>query len=291
VGKKAKPKLTTRQKASRKINRHRQWRKWWQVSQRFFILSTLLCTLAVAAGGWWFWHSGRLSQMAEGVSNRFWAATAQMGFKVAHIYLEGRKFTPSADINEALHLQPGDPILALSLSQLRAKLEAVPRVKYAEVERVLPDQLHIHIVERQPIAVWQNEGKLHLIDDDGVVMEYIDPKQYGQLLLVVGEDAPSHAHALLSALAATPELYKSIASASRVGERRWNIQFKNGAVLKLPEANIGEAWQNFARLEQDQHVLERSIRTVDMRLSDRVFIKLEPAPEPKTEKQQPGRET
>ncbi len=285
----AKPKLTTRQKESRKINRKRQWRKWWQTSQRFFVLSALAGTFTIAAGGWWFWHSGRLTQTEDLVSDRFWQATADLGFKVDHVYLEGRKFTSVSDINDALSIHSGEPILGLSLSEMRARLEAIPRVRYAEVARVLPNQLHVHVVEREPVAVWQNEGKMHLIDIDGVVMEYIDPAQYGQLLLIVGEDAPSHAHTLLSTLALEPELYKNVVSASRVGERRWNIRFKNGVELKLPEQNEAAAWQSFAQMENDQHVLERAVRSVDMRLSDRVFIKLAPS-DPKAEKQG-GRET
>lgn len=287
---KTKPKLTTRQRTSRKINRHRQWRKWWQTSQRFFILSALVCTVAIAAGGWWFWHSGRLSQTEEALSDRFWQGTAKLGFKIEHVYLEGRNYTALSDINDATHIHLGDPILGFSLSDMRARLEAIPRVRYAEVARVLPDQLHIHIVERQPIAVWQNEGKLHLIDSDGVVMEYIDPAQYGQLLLVIGEDAPGNTHALLTTMALAPELYKNVASASRIGERRWNIHFKNGVELKLPEHDTAKAWQDFAHMEQEQHLLERAVSSVDMRIADRVFIKLTPA-QPKTEKQEGGSET
>lgn len=280
---KAKPNLTIRQKASRKINRKRQWRKWWQTSQRLFVISTLAGVLGIAAGGWWFWHSGKLTQMADGMSGRFWQSTAHMGFKVEHVYLEGRKFTPLADITEAIGVHAGDPILSFSLSTMRARLEAIPRVRYAEVARVLPNQLHVHVVERQPIAVWQNEGKMHLIDADGVVMEYIDPAQYGQLLLVVGEDAPSHAHELLGVLQSEPELSKNVVSASRIGERRWNLHFRNGIELKLPEQQPAQAWQNFARMEHDQHLLERAVKSVDMRLSDRVFIKVAPA-EPKPDK-------
>lgn len=290
---KAKPKLTTRQKASRKINRKRQWRKWWQTSQRLFVIGALIGTLALAAGGWWFWHSGRLEQTAEAVSGRFWASTAHLGFKVDHVYLEGRRFTPLADITQAMDIKNGDPILSFSLSAMRARLEAIPRVKYAEIARILPNQLHVRVVEREPIAVWQNEGKLHLIDADGVVMEYIDPRQYGQLLLVVGEEAPSHAGALLNTLAQVPDLLKSVSSASRIGERRWNILFKNGTMLKLPEQNAAAAWQSFAQMEHEQHLLERAVKSVDMRLSDRVFIKLTP-PEPKTKtktEKQGGSET
>jgi len=270
-------KLTTRQKESKKINRKRAVRKWWQkASRRFVIISVAACVLSFMAASWWFWHSGKLEQMASTIGGSVWQQTAKLGFRVEDVYLEGRKFTPVADVTKAMNVRTGEPILAISLEQMRARLQAIPRVKYAEVERVLPDQLHIHIVEREPVAVWQNEGKLQLIDSDGVVMEYVDPAQYKQLLLVVGEDAPPHARELLTTLALEPELYKSVVAAVRVGERRWNIRFKNGIELKLPEEKVNEAWQSFARMDSEQHILARAIKSIDMRLGDRVFIKVSP---------------
>jgi cell division protein FtsQ len=270
----AKAKLTPRQRDSKKINRKRAVRKWYQTSMRRFIIVVGVLGLSfLVAGGWWFTHSGKLSQTVTALNDRFFQLTSQAGFKVENINLEGHKFTDIADITKALNVKSGDPILGISLADIRARLEAIPRVKYAEVARILPNELDVHIVERAPAAIWQNEGKLHLIDQDGVVMEYIDPAQYKQLLLVVGEDAPSHAHALLETLALEPELYQEITAAVWVGERRWNIRFKNGIELKLPEEKTAQAWQNFAKLNQENHLLDRAIQSVDMRLADRVFIK------------------
>jgi len=273
----ARTKLTTRQKESKKINRKRAVRKWWQTtSRRVLILSVGAGAILLASGSWWFWHSGRLEQTTAALSDRLWQQTAKLGFSVADVYLEGRHFTPLYDVTKAMGIKTGEPILAISLDDMRARLQSIPRVKYAEVARILPDQLHVHIVEREPVAVWQNEGKLKLIDGDGVVMEYVDPAQYKQLLLVVGEDAPGHAHELLSTLALEPDLYKNVVAAVHIGERRWNIRFKNGVELKLPEQKAADAWQNFARIDREQHLLERAIKSVDMRISDRVFIKVSP---------------
>ena len=272
-----KQKLTTRQKESRKINRKRKLRKWWQVtSRRFLLMSLATIILFLALGGWWFSYSGRLAQMTAGIEARLWQQTAKMGFRVEDLYLEGRKLTPLADITHAMDVRIGDPILAISLSDMRTKLEAIPRIRSAEVARVLPNQIHVHITEREPVAVWQNQGQLRLIDQDGVAMEPVNPKDYPHLILVVGEDAPTHTQALLLMFAQEPELYANITCAIRVGERRWNIRFKNGIELKLPEEKTAEAWQNFVRLEHEHHLLARSITSVDMRLSDRVFIQTAP---------------
>lgn len=236
------------------------------------------------------WRTDKAAQMSQNISQSFWHKTAGMGFKVKNVYLEGRVTTPTAEITRALNIKYGDPILGISLQDMQAALQQIPRVKYAEVSRILPDQLHVHIVEREPVAIWQNEGKLHLIDDEGVAMEYIDPAQYRNLLLVVGEDAPAHTHELFEMLALEPELYKDVAAVLRIGERRWNVRFKNGIELKLPEKDTAQAWQNFANMEHDNHILERAIKSVDMRLSDRIFIKYAPAemPQPKNNS---GRET
>lgn len=280
-----KERLTSRQKQGNATRRKRAVRKWCNTTaRRLTFLGLVSGALVTASGGWWFWHSGKLGQVIAHASATVWQETARMGFKVKDVYLEGRKFTPMEDVNAALGVQAGDPILALSLPEIRQRLEAIPRVKYAEVARVLPDQLHVHLQERVPAAMWQSSGKLHLIDPDGMVMEYVDVKKYPNLLVVVGEDAPGHTHELLETLAASPEIYKQVIAAVRVGERRWNLRFRNGLEVKLPEQNEAEAWQQFVQMEHDHHILSRPVEYVDMRLSDRVYIKSQPAavPEVKT---------
>ena len=281
---KEKKKLTKRQKESQKINRQRAIRMWWQTVSRRVLIGGVICSVIFgSAGGWWLFHSGKLAGVVNNTNDKIWQQTAKFGFKVENVYLEGRKFTPLYDVSKAMGVKTGAPILAISLEDMRLRLQAIPRVKYAEVARVLPDQLHIQIVEREPAAIWQNENKLHLIDNDGVVMEYVDPAQYKNLLLVVGEDAPNHVHDLFNIFALEPEMYKNVAAALRIGERRWNIRFKNGMELKLPEKDAEVAWQAFSRIEKEQKIMERMVRSVDMRLPDRIFIKATPA-DTKTDK-------
>ncbi len=277
---KAKTKLTPRQKQGNATRRKRAVRKWCNTTaRRITFVSIVGVAVVMTAGSFWFWRSGRLEQTVTHVTDSVYQQTAQLGFKVKDVYLEGRSYTAVEDVNAALAVKLGDPILAISLPEMRKRLEAIPRVKYAEVARVLPDQLHVRLVERAPVAVWQSNGKQNLIDPDGVVMEYADTKKYNNLLMVVGEDAPSHIRELLTVLSSQPEMYQQVAAVVRVGERRWNLRFKNGVELKLPEQNLNDAWKQFVQIEGEHHILSRPIVYVDMRLQDRVFIKTQPAAE------------
>jgi cell division protein FtsQ len=158
----------------------------------------------------------------------------------------------------------------------------LPWVKSATVERRLPDAIFVHLTERQPLALWQRNGKLALIDTEGVIVttEHLD--RYSSLLLVVGEEAPPHAQALIDILKTQPELMKRVNSAVRVADRRWNLQMDSGIAVELPEDNVADAWAHLAEIEKSHALLARDIQSVDLRLGDRVVVRA--ATPAKTEK-------
>src|SRR3546814_2170718 len=63
---------------------------------------------------------------------------------------------------------------SVDLASLRAQLMQLGWVEDARVSRRLPDTLIIDIVERKPAAVWQNKGKLALIDVNGKVLQPVN---------------------------------------------------------------------------------------------------------------------
>jgi cell division protein FtsQ len=144
------------------------------------------------------------------------------------------------------------------------------------VERALPGTLHVRIIEREPVALWQYQGKVALVDDNGVVMDGIDKANYRSLPLIVGAGAPQRVGEVLALLVQQPGLAQRFAAAVRVGERRWNIRLDNGMEIRLPEANPGNAWQALAEIDREQKLLARDIRVIDLRVGGRLFIKLSP---------------
>src|SRR5690606_33811569 len=130
----------------------------------------------------------------------------------------------------------------------------------AAVERRLPDTIHVRLVERRPLALWQNDGRITVIDHDGREISGADPARFSALPLVVGDDAPQHAIQLLALLALEPDLGRRVTAAVRVGGRRWNLRMDAGDGAKidvhLPEINPGAAWARLAELERSKKLLD-----------------------------------
>ena len=62
-----------------------------------------------------------------------------------------------------------------------------------------------------------------------------------------------------------------------VAERRWNLRLKNGIDVRLPGSNIEQALETLARFDREKNLTSRDIVAIDLRLPDRVTVRLSEA--------------
>lgn len=238
--------------------------------------------LVLTAAGYGAFVLSRLpvgQEVLASAADRALAASAALGLVVGDIEVEGRETTDAATIMAALSAHRGTPILGVSPSRAKAQLESLPWVRSAAIERRLPGTIFVRLVERRPLAVWQHAGKQELIDREGAVIAVKDLSRFARLPSVVGDDAASHAARLLDMLAGEPDLASRVSAAVRVDARRWNLRIDDAIDVLLPEDNPGDAWARLAALERTSNVLQRDVRTVDLRLPDRLVVRAAaPAP-------------
>jgi cell division protein FtsQ len=232
----------------------------------------------IAGGTFLLYRTGQLAAMTARLDDRFIEESARFGLAIGEIEVEGRAMTTREAILRAVGAERGTPILAISPAQAKAQLETLPWVRLAAVERLLPDTLHIALVERAPLAFWQRQGKLVLIDREGTVITGDRLERFPGLIVTVGEDAPRHAAALLDMLGTEPDIAGRVVAAIRIGGRRWNLHLDNGIDVQLPEEKPQDAWAQLAQLERSSRLLARDVQVVDMRLPDRLVVRVTPDP-------------
>ena len=233
----------------------------------------------IVAGAIWFVQPGTLASVGDDVRAGFASATASAGMTVQQIKASGTKRASAAAIRTAVGVDIGTPIFEVDLAAARDRVQAIGWIEHATVERRLPSTLHLQIVERTPVAFWQRNQRLVMVDRAGAEIDVESVGQFAHLPVVVGEGALRHMPTLLDAMAADPALSQRVRSAIWIGGRRWTLHFDNGLEAKLPESEIGAAWARLVREIGDHRLLDQPIAVVDLRLPDRTILRARP-PEP-----------
>jgi cell division protein FtsQ len=170
-------------------------------------------------------------------------------------------------------------MLHFDIDAARARVEALGWVRSAAVSRLWPETVHVSVREREPAAVWQISGVLHLIDPDGAIIREIDAFEYSNLPLIVGAGAPESASGALKALRANSELWSRTAALIRVGDRRWDVRLKAGGDVRFPETGYGEAISILAEINEAYGLLDRGIEYIDLRDPNQIVFREVDAPE------------
>ena len=102
-----------------------------------------------------------------------------------------------------------------------------------------------------------------------------DGRRHATLPLVIGYGAPQGAD-FIEKIRRYPELASRVKGFIRVAERRWDLRLENGMTIRLPETGEDEAIAEVLRLDREDGLLSRDIASVDLRLDDRLVIRLTP---------------
>ncbi len=197
-----------------------------------------------------------------------------VGFGVDHVTITGLGDLSTAEVLQVAGIDPSTSLPFLDADAVRAKLTAIPLIKDAAVRKVYPGTLEIALVEREGHALWQNHGEFFVIAADGAVIDRYRGNRFNELPVVVGEGASTRAASILAAVDKVPELKPHIRAAVLVSGRRWSLKLMNGMDVRLPEGGEVEALKRLAGLIRDQKILEKDVLAVDLRLPDRVVLRL-----------------
>jgi cell division protein FtsQ len=190
------------------------------------------------------------------------------GLRVDEIQIDGLKRMDKMTVYAQALDQDSRAMPLVDLALVRERLIKFPWIQDAQVSRKLPNTLRILIVERQPAAVWQNHGRLMLVDASGVALEPVSREAMPDLPLLIGDGANTREPARARLLEAAPALKPLVKAASWIGNRRWDLTFTTGERLQLPEGEreAAVALRKFAELDGAQRLLGKGTIRFDMRV-------------------------
>jgi len=133
-----------------------------------WFLSKLLALTILAAGGWLIWQGIEAPQLT-----------------VKRITVSGNELVPPEEITAEIDAT-GTNIFWARRARLARLVRAVPAVQDADVQVRFPDQIHVVVHEREPVAIWDGGGKRMFVDADGFVLRESDRL----LPTIIARDAP-----------------------------------------------------------------------------------------------------
>lgn len=225
---------------------------------------------------------GHYSGINETVKNETATMVGNAGFQVEKVEVTGVNRIDELKVYEIALAQKDRSMLLVDIDQVREDLIANGWIKEARISRKLPDTLIVEIIEREPIAVWQRNGKLSLIDSTGFPLQDIQKEEIPDLPILVGKKANMRVQQLEKLLDVAPALRPMVTGATWIGNRRWNLEFESGETLALPEGEetAASALLNFARMDGVNRLLGRGVVHFDLRDSERAYLRMPKKPEP-----------
>jgi cell division protein FtsQ len=239
---------------------------------RVGVAATVLILLGSAGFG--IVKGGHVEELTTALSDTRNALANSAGFRITTVAINGRKQLTQDEVLAIGGVNGRSSLLFLDAEAVRDKLKANPWIGEATVLKLYPGRLQIDITERSAFALWQRDGRLSVIADDGAVLEPYVSRRFVSLPLVVGKGAETRARDFLALLDRYPQVRSVTKAAIFVGERRWNLRLQDGLDVRLPENDVGNALATLSTLDKEEHLFSRDIVAVDMRLPDRLVVQL-----------------
>jgi cell division protein FtsQ len=204
-----------------------------------------------------------------------WLSSAS-GLAIESVKITGQTETSEIAVLNQLELPPEASLATFDLSSARERVETLPWVENATLRKVYPATLKITIDERKPYVLWQRDQTVSVIDEQGRVIGDASDTHFRDLIRVVGQGADKRAGEAIALAASASSIRSRLRAAVLISERRWNLMLDNGVTLMLPQDKPEEALAVIADLDARNGLLSKDVISVDLRLGNRMFVRLTP---------------
>ena len=202
-----------------------------------------------------------------------------LGFGYSNVVISGASDSRRSMVVSAL--SGSRSLFGFDVNTARASLMDLAWVESVSIRKHYPDSVYVDLRESRPFAMWQHDGSLTLVNDDGVVIDKFGitdlvTGRYRNLRHLVGEGAALRADEILPLVSRFDSLSDSITAYIRVADRRWDLVLSNGVRAQLPEHFVARSLSRLSSLVLNPNISSGMVSVIDLRLPDRVTLRLSP---------------
>ncbi len=235
-----------------------------------FISAALMAGFAVMGA---VWIGGSLLDARETFADIADTQAAKLGFGVKSVVVGGVAGERADQVRAAV-LPPGKhSLFSAEPEDVKARVEKLEWVEKVSVQRIWPSSLRVDVTRRQAFALWKQGVESKVIAADGAQVTHAKWNDYAGLPIVLGDNAGPQAASILAMVDRQPAVRARFVSATRIGDRRWDIKLKSGAVIALPAENPLAALDSLGDLQARYGLLDRPLARLDLRQPGRLVVR------------------
>jgi|SaaInlStandDraft_5_1057022.scaffolds.fasta_scaffold54833_2 cell division protein FtsQ len=205
-------------------------------------------------------------------------STNEQGFIVQEIHVNELSYITIEEIIDNLDFKNGDDIFAIDVIANQERLAKNFWIESVSLKVIFPDIVEIFIVEKKAEFILYEENEYFIIDVKGNIIKELrgeDITRFSDFIVLSGYNARKHSSSLSEFLKLDKNMYNFVVEVIRISEQRWNIKFINDMIVKLPQKDPKSAWSLFLELNDEMRFLENKIKSIDLRVKDRLFLELD----------------
>lgn len=143
------------------------------------------------------------------------------------------------------------------------------------VIRKLPNVLYIKIKKKIPIAILEDKKKFYLIEDKcGILKETKLEKIDKNLPIITGEESIIYLSQFIYILRKFDFIDKNVKIIAYISKRRWNLVLDPSVEVYLPESEVESKLIQLENFLKTVNFKLNYFNLIDLRLKDRIIIRL-----------------
>ena len=188
--------------------------------------------------------------------------------KISKIEINGLNLDERKKIENIIYESDFENIFYLDKEYLKKKINSINIIEKFEIFKNYPSTLKIFIEKTKILAQTKRNGLDYLIGSNGKLIENKD--FILELPFIFGDLDTSEFLELKRKIDSSLFEFSEISNLYLYKSNRWDIETRNGNLIKLPKNNIKEILNLYVRMSNEKKINEKTI--IDFRQKNQIIL-------------------